>query len=263
MWFAVLVHCYEIWPLQNLRVTVNNSWNDVLAVQANKPLMELILGARRQNIKVCNLHPRVWGKQLVPQLSLHFTNLEVGNQIHILYDRTTTGVWQKYIRNMTYIRQEYDIYTTEVWHIYDRSMTEIRQEYDRHITGVSPFVCSHPVDAHLCAEYDKYMTRIWQQYDRSMTNIRQGYDRIMTGVWQIYDKDMTTIWQEYDKSMIQHGVVSAVGILECLVVPLAAPRCSKDLKRQQHHTNTLTSTHKIWQCAWQTKEITWIWQRVW
>ena len=73
----------------------------MLTVQANKPLMELILGARRQNIKVCNLHPRVWGKQLVPQLSLHFTNLEVGNQIHISvymtelgqeYDRTRTGV---------------------------------------------------------------------------------------------------------------------------------------------------------------------------
>ena len=86
----IAVHCYQSWPLQNFRVTVDDGWNDVLAVKANKPLMKLILGARRQNIKVCNLHPRVWGKQLVPQLSLHFTNLEVGNQIQ--YDIYMTRV---------------------------------------------------------------------------------------------------------------------------------------------------------------------------
>ncbi len=52
MRITVLVHCSEILPLQNLRVTVNDGWNDVLAVRADKLLMKLILGARRQNIEV-------------------------------------------------------------------------------------------------------------------------------------------------------------------------------------------------------------------
>jgi hypothetical protein len=52
---------------------------------------------------------------------------------------------------------------------------------------------------------------------------------------------------------VQYGVVPAVGILpvECLIVSLVAPRCSKDLLLQQHtvqrrsSVNTaLTSTRK-------------------
>jgi hypothetical protein len=145
---------------------------------------------------------------------------------------------------------------TELWQIYDKDMTEI------------------------LLEYEKCMTRIWQQYDRRMTNIWQEYDRFMTELWQIYDKNMTELWQEYDKLwqeydlhmkhaychammqvlVVQHGVVPAVGILECLVVPLVAPRCSKKLLLQQHQVqrwsqiNALSSTYKIWQCNQQTKK---------
>ena len=56
---------------------------------------------------------------------------------------------------------------------------------------------------------------------------------------------MENIWSEYDLHVkhtychammqvrvVQHGVVPAVGILECLVVPLVAPRFSKDLLLQ-------------------------------
>ena len=77
---TVLIHCNQIWPLQNLCVTVYDGWNDVLAVKSNKPLMKLILGTGGQNIKVQNLHPRVWRKQFVPQLSLDITNLYLGEQ---------------------------------------------------------------------------------------------------------------------------------------------------------------------------------------
>ena len=77
----IAVHCYQSWPLQTFRVTVDDGWNDVLAVKANKPLMKLILGARRQNIEVKIFIHAFGGNSLCPQLSLHITNLNVGYSI--------------------------------------------------------------------------------------------------------------------------------------------------------------------------------------
>ena len=72
------------------------------------------------------------GKQLVPQVSLQFTNLDAGNMFIILKTRLDSeGIWQRYDRDMTEIWQEYDRDMTEIWQEYDRSMTEIWQGYDR------------------------------------------------------------------------------------------------------------------------------------
>ena len=43
---AVLIQCNQIWPMQNLRVPVDDGWNDVLTVKSNQPLMKLILRER-------------------------------------------------------------------------------------------------------------------------------------------------------------------------------------------------------------------------
>ena len=139
-----------------------------------------------------------------------------------------TRIWLKYYWNMKNVWQGYDSNMTGVWQIYDKDMTELWQNYD------------------------SYMTRIWQKYDRSMTNIWQEYDLHMK---HAYCHAMMQVL------VVQHGVVPAVGILECLVVPLVAPRCSKKLLLQQHQVqrwsqiNALSSTHKIWQCNQQTKKI--------
>ncbi len=200
-------------------------------------------------------------------------------EILLEYDKYITRIWQQYDRSMTNIWQEYDLHMKHayclamIWQIYNKDMTAIWQEYDKYVIRI----CQIMIGVwQIWQKYDWIMTGVWQIYDKNMTRIWQEYKKYMTRIWQNYDRSMTNIWQEYDLHMkhayclammqvlaVQHIVVPAVGILECLVVPLAAPRCSKDLKLQQHHTNTLTSTHKTRQCDWQTKEITSIWQKVW
>ena len=44
---------------------------------------------------------------------------------------------------------------------------------------------------------------------------------------------------------VQHGVFPAVGILECLVVLLVAPRCSKDLLLQQHEVQRWSTVNNV------------------
>jgi hypothetical protein len=64
-------------------------WNYVIAVQANKTLMKLILGAGCQYIEVLNLHPCVWRKQFVSPFSL---GLYMG-KVSVAYHKIKNGVF--------------------------------------------------------------------------------------------------------------------------------------------------------------------------
>ncbi len=52
-------------------------WNDVLPLQSQEPLMQLVLGAWRENIEVSQFHPGVWKKQFVAQAMFSVLDLWV------------------------------------------------------------------------------------------------------------------------------------------------------------------------------------------
>ena len=72
-------------------------------------------------------YDRDMGKQLVPQVSLQFTNLDAG-KIFIILTTNLAGNCQEYARDMPDM--------TEIWQKYDRDMTGIWQECDRDMTEI-------------------------------------------------------------------------------------------------------------------------------
>ena len=104
----------------------------------------------RNTTGVWQRYDRDMGKQLVPQVSLQFTNLDAG-KIFIILTTNLAGNCQEYDRDMT-----------EIWQNYYKDMTEIWQKYDRNMTG------------------------IWQECDRDMTEIWQRHFDLVNSCWVRY-----------------------------------------------------------------------------
>ena len=73
--FSVFVLPDQIWSFQSCCVPVDNCRDYMLPVKSNKPLMQLILGTRSQNIEVMDPHPSIGRKELVQQTRFSLLNL--------------------------------------------------------------------------------------------------------------------------------------------------------------------------------------------